>query len=82
MISRSIWAAWCVGMCGAECVCVCFQNDDFETDIAKLRPRQGQTRPFDELRVYERFFLELSEDFQVGLPEQANSSLTILSVTE
>ncbi|XP_031426873.1 cytosolic carboxypeptidase 1 isoform X2 [Clupea harengus] len=40
------------------------ENDDFETDIAKLRPRQGQTRPFDELRVYERFFLELSEDFQ------------------
>ncbi|KAG5281213.1 hypothetical protein AALO_G00068680 [Alosa alosa] len=40
------------------------QNDDIETDIAKLRPRQVQTRPFDELRVYERFFLEFSEDFQ------------------
>ncbi|KAL2092592.1 hypothetical protein ACEWY4_012390 [Coilia grayii] len=40
------------------------ENDDIETDIAKLRPRLTQTRPLDELRVYERFFLELSEDFQ------------------
>ncbi|XP_072538462.1 cytosolic carboxypeptidase 1 [Salminus brasiliensis] len=40
------------------------QNDDIETDINKLRPRQILTRPFEELRVYERFFQELSEDFQ------------------
>ncbi|XP_063050955.1 cytosolic carboxypeptidase 1 isoform X3 [Engraulis encrasicolus] len=39
------------------------ENDDIETDIAKLRPRHTQSRPIDELRVYERFFLELSEDF-------------------
>ncbi|XP_036434478.1 cytosolic carboxypeptidase 1 isoform X2 [Colossoma macropomum] len=40
------------------------QNDDIETDINKLRPRQVLTRPFEELRVYERFFREFSEDFQ------------------
>uniref|UniRef100_A0A8B9KX22 tubulin-glutamate carboxypeptidase n=1 Tax=Astyanax mexicanus TaxID=7994 RepID=A0A8B9KX22_ASTMX len=41
------------------------QNDDIETDINKLRPRQILTRPFEELRVFERFFKEFSEDFQV-----------------
>ncbi|KAI4878153.1 hypothetical protein NFI96_028406, partial [Prochilodus magdalenae] len=40
------------------------QNDDIETDINKLRPRQVLARPFEELRVYERFFREFSEDFQ------------------
>ncbi|XP_068994869.1 cytosolic carboxypeptidase 1 isoform X2 [Embiotoca jacksoni] len=39
-------------------------NDDIETDINKLHPKKSPTRPFEELRVYERFFLELSEDFQ------------------
>ncbi|XP_051964227.1 cytosolic carboxypeptidase 1 isoform X1 [Xyrauchen texanus] len=40
------------------------QNDDIETDINKLLPRQMQTRPFDELRVYERFCLEFTRDFE------------------
>uniref|UniRef100_A0A6Q2XI37 Cytosolic carboxypeptidase 1 n=1 Tax=Esox lucius TaxID=8010 RepID=A0A6Q2XI37_ESOLU len=40
------------------------QNDDIETDISKLRPRETPSRPFEELKIYERFFLELSEDFQ------------------
>ncbi|KAJ3604453.1 hypothetical protein NHX12_029193 [Muraenolepis orangiensis] len=40
------------------------QNDDIETDLSKLRPREIHSRPFEELKAYERFFLELSEDFQ------------------
>ncbi|XP_014027642.1 cytosolic carboxypeptidase 1 isoform X2 [Salmo salar] len=40
-------------------------NDDIETDINKLTPRETHSRPFEELKIYERFFLELSEDFQV-----------------
>ncbi|XP_056629033.1 cytosolic carboxypeptidase 1 isoform X2 [Triplophysa dalaica] len=40
------------------------QNDDIETDINKLRPKQMQTRPFDELRVYEHFCVEFTEDFK------------------
>lgn len=53
-------------------VCVCApcvffnQNDDIETDLNKLHPKKYPGRPFEELRVYERFFLELSEDFQVS----------------
>uniref|UniRef100_A0A8C5ALU3 Cytosolic carboxypeptidase 1 n=1 Tax=Gadus morhua TaxID=8049 RepID=A0A8C5ALU3_GADMO len=44
-------------------------NDDIETDLSKLRPREIHSRPFEELRVYDKFFLELSEDFQVsGVP--------------
>ncbi|XP_044051754.1 cytosolic carboxypeptidase 1 isoform X1 [Siniperca chuatsi] len=39
-------------------------NDDIETDLNKLHPKNHPGRPFEELRVYERFFLELSEDFQ------------------
>ncbi|XP_045890062.1 cytosolic carboxypeptidase 1 isoform X1 [Micropterus dolomieu] len=39
-------------------------NDDIETDLNKLHPKKKPGRPFEELRVYERFFLELSEDFQ------------------
>uniref|UniRef100_A0AAX7W1X6 Cytosolic carboxypeptidase 1 n=1 Tax=Astatotilapia calliptera TaxID=8154 RepID=A0AAX7W1X6_ASTCA len=41
------------------------KNDDIETDLNKLHPTKSPGRPFEELRVYERFFLELSEDFQV-----------------
>ncbi|MCJ8735307.1 hypothetical protein PDJAM_G00245330 [Pangasius djambal] len=40
------------------------KNDDIETDLNKLRPRQIPIRPFDELRPFERFFPEFSEDFQ------------------
>uniref|UniRef100_A0A9J7ZRA6 Cytosolic carboxypeptidase 1 n=1 Tax=Cyprinus carpio carpio TaxID=630221 RepID=A0A9J7ZRA6_CYPCA len=40
------------------------QNDDIETDINKLRPIQMNTRPFDELRAYEYFFREFSENFE------------------
>uniref|UniRef100_A0A3Q1IP38 Cytosolic carboxypeptidase 1 n=1 Tax=Anabas testudineus TaxID=64144 RepID=A0A3Q1IP38_ANATE len=40
-------------------------NDDIETDLNKLHPKKSAGRPFEELKVYERFFLELSEDFQV-----------------
>lgn len=43
------------------------QNDDIETDLNKLHPTKSPSRPFEELRVYERFFLELSEDFQVSI---------------
>lgn len=42
------------------------QNDDIETDLNKLHPKKSPGRPYEELRVYERFFLELSEDFQVS----------------
>ncbi|KAM7392055.1 hypothetical protein PAMP_022697 [Pampus punctatissimus] len=42
----------------------CSANDDIETDLNKLHPKKSPSRPFEELRVYERFFLELSEDFQ------------------
>uniref|UniRef100_A0A8C7GXC6 Cytosolic carboxypeptidase 1 n=1 Tax=Oncorhynchus kisutch TaxID=8019 RepID=A0A8C7GXC6_ONCKI len=40
-------------------------NDDIETDINNLRPKETHSRPFEELKIYERFFMELSEDFQV-----------------
>lgn len=46
---------------------ISMQNDDIETDINKLRPRQLPIRPFDELRPFERFFPEFSEDFQVRI---------------
>lgn len=46
-------------------VCYALQNDDIETDINKLRPIQMSTRPFDELRVYEYFCREFSENFEV-----------------
>lgn len=42
-----------------------FQNDDIETDINKLKPRQELGRPIEELKIYEQFFPELSENFQV-----------------
>ncbi|KAM3867855.1 cytosolic carboxypeptidase 1 [Diretmus argenteus] len=55
----------------------CTENDDIETDLNKLRPRESHSRPFEELRVYERFFLELSEDFQgynFDCPKSASST--------
>ncbi|KFQ96157.1 Cytosolic carboxypeptidase 1, partial [Nipponia nippon] len=45
-----------------------FKNDDIETDINKLKPRQELGRPIEELKMYERFFPELSENFQVKRP--------------
>ncbi|XP_061527813.1 cytosolic carboxypeptidase 1 isoform X1 [Phycodurus eques] len=39
-------------------------NDDIEKDINKLHPQKIPSRPYEELRVYEKFFVELSEDFQ------------------
>ncbi|KAG7223449.1 hypothetical protein INR49_015552, partial [Caranx melampygus] len=42
-------------------------NDDIETDLNKLHPKKSPGRPYEELRVYERFFLELSEDFQASI---------------
>nr|XP_023658763.1 cytosolic carboxypeptidase 1 isoform X2 [Paramormyrops kingsleyae] len=42
----------------------CLQNDDIETDLNKLRPGEQASRTMEELRMYERFFSELSEDFQ------------------
>uniref|UniRef100_A0A8B9D266 Cytosolic carboxypeptidase 1 n=1 Tax=Anser brachyrhynchus TaxID=132585 RepID=A0A8B9D266_9AVES len=41
-----------------------FKNDDIETDINKLKPRQELGRPLEELKTYEKFFPELSENFQ------------------
>ncbi|NWH26000.1 CBPC1 carboxypeptidase, partial [Grus americana] len=41
-----------------------FKNDDIETDINKLKPRQELGRPVEELKMYEQFFPELSENFQ------------------
>uniref|UniRef100_A0A8C2DSY8 Cytosolic carboxypeptidase 1 n=1 Tax=Cyprinus carpio TaxID=7962 RepID=A0A8C2DSY8_CYPCA len=43
-------------------------NDDIETDINKLRPIQMNTRPFDEIRAYEYFFREFSENFELHRP--------------
>ncbi|XP_057687967.1 cytosolic carboxypeptidase 1 isoform X1 [Corythoichthys intestinalis] len=39
-------------------------NDDIEKDMNKLHPQKIPSRPFEELKVYEKFFVELSEDFQ------------------
>ncbi|KAM6931144.1 cytosolic carboxypeptidase 1 isoform 1-T1 [Xenentodon cancila] len=41
-----------------------FLNDDIETDLNKLHPKRTIGRPFEDLMLYQRFFLELSEDFQ------------------
>lgn len=54
-------------------------NDDIETDLNKLHPKKNQGRPFEELRVYERFFLELSEDFQGYNFESSKSASTTSS---
>ncbi|KAM7416809.1 hypothetical protein PAMA_018735 [Pampus argenteus] len=57
----------------------CSANDDIETDLNKLHPKKSPSRPFEELRVYERFFLELSEDFQGYNFECSRSASTTLS---
>ncbi|KAM6944088.1 cytosolic carboxypeptidase 1 isoform 2-T2 [Lycodopsis pacificus] len=54
-------------------------NDDIETDLNKLHPKKNPGRPFEELRVYERFFLELSEDFQGCNFEPSKSASTTSS---
>ncbi|XP_005304370.1 cytosolic carboxypeptidase 1 isoform X1 [Chrysemys picta bellii] len=41
-----------------------FKNDDIETDINKLKPRQELGRPVEELKMYEQFFQELSDNFK------------------
>ncbi|XP_019410303.1 PREDICTED: cytosolic carboxypeptidase 1 isoform X1 [Crocodylus porosus] len=41
-----------------------FKNDDIETDIDKLKPKQELGRPIEELKIYEQFFPELAENFQ------------------
>ncbi|XP_072006964.1 cytosolic carboxypeptidase 1 isoform X2 [Engystomops pustulosus] len=41
-----------------------FKNDDIETDIRKLKPVQEIGRSIEDLRMYERLFPELSDDFQ------------------
>uniref|UniRef100_A0AAY4BLL5 Cytosolic carboxypeptidase 1 n=1 Tax=Denticeps clupeoides TaxID=299321 RepID=A0AAY4BLL5_9TELE len=55
------------------------RNDDIETDINKLRPKPVQTRPYEELKMYERFFIELSEDFQVKSRSKADVTSKPLS---
>ncbi|KAE8633207.1 hypothetical protein XENTR_v10001814 [Xenopus tropicalis] len=40
------------------------KNDDIETDITKLIPGQELGRTLEDLKMYERFFPELTEDFQ------------------
>ncbi|CAK6950520.1 cytosolic carboxypeptidase 1 [Scomber scombrus] len=57
----------------------CTANDDIETDLNKLHPKKSPNRPFEELRVYERFFLELSEDFQGYHFECSKSAATTSS---
>lgn len=42
-----------------------YQNDDIETDINKLKPKLELGRPIEDLKMYEKFFPELTEDFQV-----------------
>nr|XP_028604721.1 cytosolic carboxypeptidase 1 isoform X1 [Podarcis muralis]XP_028604722.1 cytosolic carboxypeptidase 1 isoform X1 [Podarcis muralis]XP_028604723.1 cytosolic carboxypeptidase 1 isoform X1 [Podarcis muralis] len=41
-----------------------FKNDDIETDINKLKPKQELGRSVEDLKMYEQFFPELIEDFQ------------------
>ncbi|KAM4807982.1 cytosolic carboxypeptidase 1 [Rhinophrynus dorsalis] len=41
-----------------------YKNDDIETDISKLKPGQDLGRTLEDLKMYERFFPELTEDFQ------------------
>ncbi|XP_026198472.1 cytosolic carboxypeptidase 1 isoform X2 [Anabas testudineus] len=56
-------------------------NDDIETDLNKLHPKKSAGRPFEELKVYERFFLELSEDFQGYNFESSKSASTTSSLS-
>uniref|UniRef100_A0A673HA78 Cytosolic carboxypeptidase 1 n=1 Tax=Sinocyclocheilus rhinocerous TaxID=307959 RepID=A0A673HA78_9TELE len=64
-------------------VCYALQNDDdIETDIKKLRPIQVNTRPFDELRAYEYFCREFSENFEDLLtPKSDESPLELDSIS-
>uniref|UniRef100_A0A672Q871 Cytosolic carboxypeptidase 1 n=1 Tax=Sinocyclocheilus grahami TaxID=75366 RepID=A0A672Q871_SINGR len=64
-------------------VCYALQNDDdIETDIRKLRPIQVNTRPFDELRAYEYFCREFSENFEDLLtPKSDESPLELDSIS-
>ncbi|XP_033828127.1 cytosolic carboxypeptidase 1 [Periophthalmus magnuspinnatus] len=55
-------------------------NDDIETDLNKLHPKKGPGRPYEELRVYERFFVELSEDFQ-GFNFESSKTCTSTSLS-
>ncbi|XP_076010306.1 cytosolic carboxypeptidase 1 isoform X2 [Genypterus blacodes] len=57
----------------------CSGNDDIETDLNKLCPKESKCRPFEELKVYKRFFLELSEDFQEYKFECSKSASTTSS---
>ncbi|XP_021567241.1 cytosolic carboxypeptidase 1 isoform X2 [Carlito syrichta] len=41
-----------------------FKNDDIETDINKLKPKQEPGRTIEELKMYEHLFPELVDDFQ------------------
>uniref|UniRef100_A0A8C8SHA3 Cytosolic carboxypeptidase 1 n=1 Tax=Pelusios castaneus TaxID=367368 RepID=A0A8C8SHA3_9SAUR len=41
-----------------------FKNDDIETDIDKLKPKQELGRPIEDLKMYEQFFPELVDNFQ------------------
>nr|XP_056704336.1 cytosolic carboxypeptidase 1 isoform X3 [Euleptes europaea] len=41
-----------------------FKNDDIETDINKLKPKQELGRSTEDLKMYEKYFPELLEDFQ------------------
>ncbi|KAM9823057.1 cytosolic carboxypeptidase 1 isoform 1-T1 [Syngnathus typhle] len=40
------------------------EKDCGSLDINKLHPEKIPSRPYEELRVYEKFFVELSQDFQ------------------
>uniref|UniRef100_A0A673C4C5 Cytosolic carboxypeptidase 1 n=1 Tax=Sphaeramia orbicularis TaxID=375764 RepID=A0A673C4C5_9TELE len=72
-------------ICFDSCCHLCLfynQNDDIETDLNKLHPKKNPGRPFEELRVYERFFSELSEDFQVILfLKNGNGHATLSTLT-
>ncbi|XP_028658239.1 cytosolic carboxypeptidase 1 isoform X1 [Erpetoichthys calabaricus] len=57
------------------------KNEDIETDINKLRPKQDLCRPPEELKYYERFFVELTEDFQ-GYNSGTEEVASIIPVSE
>ncbi|XP_035999694.1 cytosolic carboxypeptidase 1 [Fundulus heteroclitus] len=59
----------------------CNLNDDIETDINKLHPKRTIGCPFEELKVYQKFFSELSEDFQDYSFELSKSASTTSSST-
>lgn len=57
----------------------CTDNEDIETDLNKLHPKTSPGRPFEELKLYEKFYLELSEDFQDFNFEHSKSACTTSS---